>query len=344
MPGKGFVRAVVVRRLHHPALPGRGRLDPARGAECRLAQQGLDGAHRRRAPGRSTSTLRAGLVAGHRRCTSFPYVFVFTTTALDLVSSEMEDAANILGAGRAAPRFKITLPLVLPAILGGAIIVVPRGHRAVRRARPDRPAGALPRGDDRSSGSSSSSRPGRRRLPPMRCRCCCITMPAVLAAAAGSRRARATPRSRGKGGERRLIRLGAWRWVMLGYALFVCALAVLLPMRRARAGRFREGLGTRLLPRQPHACATSTTCCSSTSDRNRRSSTPSCMRARRLPSSVALALAIAYVVSRRLVPFERRPDLPVHGAVRHSRASCSPSASMPRMHRRRLRSTAPPRS
>ena len=30
---------------------------------------------------------------------SFPYIFVFTTAALDLVSTEMEDAANILGAG-----------------------------------------------------------------------------------------------------------------------------------------------------------------------------------------------------------------------------------------------------
>jgi iron(III) transport system permease protein len=32
--------------------------------------------------------------------TSFPYVFVFVNSALDLVSSEMEDAANILGAAR----------------------------------------------------------------------------------------------------------------------------------------------------------------------------------------------------------------------------------------------------
>ena len=30
---------------------------------------------------------------------TFPYVFVFTKSALDLISSEMEDAANILGAG-----------------------------------------------------------------------------------------------------------------------------------------------------------------------------------------------------------------------------------------------------
>ena len=39
-----------------------------------------------------------------------------------MVSSEMEDAANILGAGTLRTTLRITLPLVLPAILGGAII------------------------------------------------------------------------------------------------------------------------------------------------------------------------------------------------------------------------------
>ncbi len=34
----------------------------------------------------------------------------------------MEDAANILGAGRGAPCGGVTLPLALPAILGGLII------------------------------------------------------------------------------------------------------------------------------------------------------------------------------------------------------------------------------
>jgi iron(III) transport system permease protein len=53
---------------------------------------------------------------------SFPYLFIFTTAALDVVSSEMEDAANILGAGTLRTTLQITLPLVLPAILSGAII------------------------------------------------------------------------------------------------------------------------------------------------------------------------------------------------------------------------------
>ena len=53
---------------------------------------------------------------------SFPYLFIFTSAALDVVSSEMEDAANILGAGTLRTTLRITLPLVLPAILGGAIV------------------------------------------------------------------------------------------------------------------------------------------------------------------------------------------------------------------------------
>jgi len=54
--------------------------------------------------------------------TSFPYSFVFTSSALDLVSSEMEDAANILGARTLRTTLRVTLPLVTPAILGGIII------------------------------------------------------------------------------------------------------------------------------------------------------------------------------------------------------------------------------
>src|SRR5262245_20818382 len=53
---------------------------------------------------------------------SYPYLFVFVSAALETVSSEMEDAANILGAGLWRATATVTLPLVLPAILGGAII------------------------------------------------------------------------------------------------------------------------------------------------------------------------------------------------------------------------------
>jgi iron(III) transport system permease protein len=47
----------------------------------------------------------------------------------------------------------------------------------------------------------------------------------------------------GKGGERRIMRLGPWRWVMLGYALFVCSLAVFLPMLVLTQAAFSKAWG-----------------------------------------------------------------------------------------------------
>src|SRR4051812_4811891 len=56
-------------------------------------------------------------------CYSFPYAFMLTKSALDLISSEMEDAASILGASNLRTTLTITLPLVLPAIAGAFILV-----------------------------------------------------------------------------------------------------------------------------------------------------------------------------------------------------------------------------
>lgn len=53
----------------------------------------------------------------------FCFVFTFTVSALDMVSSEMEEAAAILGSGRWRTATHITLPLVTPAILSAVVIV-----------------------------------------------------------------------------------------------------------------------------------------------------------------------------------------------------------------------------
>jgi iron(III) transport system permease protein len=52
----------------------------------------------------------------------FPFVFALLTNALDLISSDVEEAANILGAGALRTGLTVTLPLVAPAILGGFIL------------------------------------------------------------------------------------------------------------------------------------------------------------------------------------------------------------------------------
>ncbi len=55
-------------------------------------------------------------------CYTAPYVFVLVANALDRIPADLEDAAGILGARRWRVTLTVTLPLVVPAILAGALI------------------------------------------------------------------------------------------------------------------------------------------------------------------------------------------------------------------------------
>ncbi len=160
--------------------------------------------------------------------TSFPYTFVFTSSALDLVSSEMEDAANILGARTLRTTLRVTLPLVTPAIIGGIIIsfleaIALFGAPALI---------ALP-----ARFNVVSTQLWQFFEYPVRVEeAAAYAMPLLAITVLmfwlqrrilGRRGYTAVT---GKGGERRMIALGPWRWVMLSYALLVAALSVFLPM------------------------------------------------------------------------------------------------------------------
>ena len=161
-------------------------------------------------------------------CYSFPYVFVFTKSALDLVSSEMEDAANILGAGSLRTSLSITLPLALPAILGAFILVFLEAIALF-------------------GSPALLALPGRFHVvttqlwqffeyPPRVGVAAAYAMPLLgitvllfwLQRRITSRKGYAV--LSGKGGERRLIPLGRWKWPMLGYCLGVCTLSFFMPM------------------------------------------------------------------------------------------------------------------
>ncbi|MGH7831255.1 MAG: ABC transporter permease, partial [Candidatus Binatia bacterium] len=53
---------------------------------------------------------------------SFPYVFSMVANVCELISSDLEDAANILGATKLQIARTVTLPLAMPALLGGFIL------------------------------------------------------------------------------------------------------------------------------------------------------------------------------------------------------------------------------
>jgi iron(III) transport system permease protein len=161
-------------------------------------------------------------------CYSFPYVFVFAKSALDLLSSEMEDAANILGAGTLRTTLSITLPLVLPAIVAAFILVFLEAIALFGTP-------------------ALLALPGRFHVvttqlwqffehPPRVGVAAAFAMPllciTVLLFWVQHRitRRKGYVALTGKGGERRPVRLGRWKWPLLGYCLAVCMLSFFLPM------------------------------------------------------------------------------------------------------------------
>lgn len=57
-------------------------------------------------------------------CYTFPYVFTLVANGLDRVPADLEDASAILGGRGWTTLRRVTLPLVLPAILAGALIAI----------------------------------------------------------------------------------------------------------------------------------------------------------------------------------------------------------------------------
>lgn len=53
----------------------------------------------------------------------FPYVFLMVSSAVNAIDRSLEEAATSLGASRLRAFFTVTLPLVTPAILSGALVV-----------------------------------------------------------------------------------------------------------------------------------------------------------------------------------------------------------------------------
>jgi len=158
---------------------------------------------------------------------SFPYVFIFTTAALELVSSEMEDAANILGAGTWRTMRRVTLPLALPAILGGLIIsfleAIALFASPAMIAIPAR-FNVVTTQLFQFFGNPVRVEVAAAYAMPL----LAVTIFLVVVQRLITRR-KGFVALTGKGGERRPIALGGWRWAMFGYAMLVATMSVFLP-------------------------------------------------------------------------------------------------------------------
>jgi iron(III) transport system permease protein len=158
----------------------------------------------------------------------FPFHFVFARSALDMVSSELEDAATILGAGRRVTTLQVTLPMVMPALVGGSIVVFLEAITLFGTpALIGIPAGF----------TVATTQLAQFFEFPLRVETAAAYSMALLvitAALLGWQRwflaRRGYTAVSGKGGERRPIELGRWRWAAWGFCLAVATLAVIAPL------------------------------------------------------------------------------------------------------------------
>ena len=232
--------------------------------------------------------------------TSFPYVFIFVNSALDLVSSEMEDAANILGAGTLKTTLRITLPLVVPAIVGGLIVsfleaIALFGAPALI-ALPARFHVVSTQLWEFFESPVRVEEAAAFALPLLLITVLMFWLQRVIL----GRRGYASVT--GKGGERRMIRLGPWRWVMLGYALFVCSLSVLLPMAVLLQASFAKAWGRGLALDNLTLNNFAYLLFEQTQAQQAIVNTFVYSGATAF-AAIGLSLAIAYVVNRRIIPF-----------------------------------------
>ena len=158
---------------------------------------------------------------------TFPYVYILIANMLALVASDLEDAAAILGAGRLTVARTVTLPLVAPALASGFILSVLQalalfGSPAIL---------ALPAGFHTITTQIWSF----FHFPPKTEMAAAFSMPLLVATAlllAVQKRLlgrRGYAAVGGKGGQRRTIALGAWRYPALLGCLAIMACAIFLP-------------------------------------------------------------------------------------------------------------------
>jgi iron(III) transport system permease protein len=231
---------------------------------------------------------------------SFPLIFIFVKSALDLISSEMEDAANILGAGTWTATRKVTLPLVWPSILGGVIVVFLEtialfGTPAIIGipARINVVTTQL---------WQFFEYPVRVEVAAAYAMPLLLITIAIILAQKLLLARKGYVSQTGKGGERRQIKLGPWRWLVFAYCAFVGAMAVVMPVAVLLQASFAKAWGrgpsfanftldnyTYLLFRHEMALTSiwNTLWYSATA----------------ATAAVLIAVLVAYIVARRLVPF-----------------------------------------
>jgi iron(III) transport system permease protein len=176
----------------------------------------------------------------------YPLIFLPVTDAMDNMDSRLEEAAESLGATRSHTLRAITLPLILPPVFSGSLLVFISAFVIFG------PVALL--GGPVGFQTIPTAMLQLMTFPPKIEYAAVLGLP-VLVALGGllvlQRRIYGRRRYTtigGKPGQRRLIRLGPWRWPACVFGVVVMLVSVVLPFGVLLLTSFRKAIGLPLGP------------------------------------------------------------------------------------------------
>ncbi len=231
----------------------------------------------------------------------FFLIYIFTYSAFEMVNSEMEDSANILGAGPMRTALRVTFPLILPSILGSAIItflisIALYGVPALISIPARYPVVVILLSEFFGNTPIQLEVAAAYSIPLLLITATLLGLQRLVLARRGYTSVT------GKGAERRIVKLGAWRWVVFAYAMIVAAVTLVMPMVVLFAAAFSKvwtsgvSWANLTLGNFYHILFEHSTA-------QKAIVTSLGVGAGAATVAIVLALGIAYIVQRRILPF-----------------------------------------
>jgi len=160
-----------------------------------------------------------------------PHVYLYSSSALRSLASDVEEAARVAGAGPLRVAATVSLPMVMPAMLYSGVLVFFLGFQVFGLALVlGDPEGHLVLATYLYKLTNKLGTPSYHLMAAVAMCIVTITVPMVLSQRFLLRNAQKYVTLKGKGARQRTLPLGGWRWVAAGLVALWLAVTVLIPL------------------------------------------------------------------------------------------------------------------
>ena len=160
-----------------------------------------------------------------------PHVYIYSSSALRSLSSDVEEAARVAGAGPLKVAATVSLPMVMPALLYSGVLVFFLGFQVFGLALVlGDPEGHLVLATYLYKLTNKLGTPSYHLMAAVAMCIVTITVPMVLSQRFLLRNAHKYITLKGKGARQRTLPLGGWRWVAAGLVAAWLAVTVVIPI------------------------------------------------------------------------------------------------------------------